>query len=370
VSEPAHSVRPIDLAQVGFDEYFAKAAAEARAQGDPARVVRDGRDLWHIVSARGEFVAALAGRFRRAARDRSALPTVGDWVVAETRGPDDRALIHALLPRRTALARKAAGEEVETQVVAANIDVVFIVNALDGGRNFNPRRLERYLALAREGGVAPAIVLNKADLCEDPEPFVASAKSIAPDAPVFVTCALTGLGLEKMRGVLAPGRTCALVGPSGVGKSALVNRLLGEEVKETGDVRERDRRGRHTTSYRELLRLPDGALVIDTPGLREIQLWCGEERLDEVFPDIEALGRACRFSDCRHEQEPECAVRAAVEAGALEASRLAHYLRLRAELEALAERRKAHRRRVERRHRRVLQLGADLRASPKKGKLE
>jgi ribosome biogenesis GTPase len=365
-----HNAGVIDLAALGFDDHFANAAARACGPGDPARVVRDGRDLWHIVSARGEFVAALAGKFRRSAKDRAALPTVGDWVLAETRGPNDRALIHALLPRRSSLARKVAGDEVETQVVAANVDVVFIVHALDGGRNFNTRSLERYLALAREGGVAPAIVLNKADLCDDPMPFLESARSIAPDAPVFATSALTGLGLENIHAALAPGRTCALIGPSGVGKSALVNRLMGEEVKETGEVRERDRRGRHTTSYRELIRLPNGALVIDTPGLREIQLWCGEERLDEVFPDIEALAQSCRFRDCRHEHEPGCAVRAAVEGGALDASRLAHYIRLRAELEELAARRKVHQRRVERRNRRILQIREDFLRSPKKVKLE
>ncbi len=370
MSEPAQEAAPIDLTHLGFNNYFADAAAALSLPGEPARVVRDGRDLWHIVSARGEFVAALSGKFRRAARTRDAQPTVGDWVLAETKGPQDRALIHALLPRRTAITRKAAGEEVETQVVAANVDLVFIVSALDGGRNFNPRRIERYLALAHESGAKPAFILNKVDLCDDPASFVESARALAPDVPLCVTCALTGRGLDSVRALLAPGRTCALVGSSGVGKSALVNRLLGDEVKETGEVRERDRRGRHTTSYRELLRLPGGALVIDTPGLREIQLWGEEEQLHEVFPDIEALAALCRFKDCRHESEPGCAVRAAVEAGTLSASRLASYLQLRAELEELAARRKLHQRRVEHRHRRVLQHGVDRRAAPKKGRLE
>lgn len=369
MEEPTHAPA-IDLAHLGFDEHFARAAAHAAQSGEPARVIRDGRDLWHIVSTRGEFVAALSGKFRHTARTREELPTVGDWVLAETKGPQDRALIHAILPRRTALTRKVPGEDVETQVVAANVDLVFVVSALDGGRNFNPRRIERYLALVNESGAAPALVLNKMDLCDDPEPFRAAAHALAPDLPLFVTCALTGRGMKDLRALLKPGQTCAFVGPSGVGKSALVNRLMGDDVKETGEVRERDRRGRHTTSYRELLRLPGGALVIDTPGLREIQLWGEEDQLADVFPDIEALAPQCRFTDCRHEQEPGCAVRAAIEAGALAERRLANYIQLRAELEALAQRKKIHARRVEHRHRRVLQHGVDRKSAPRKGTLE
>lgn len=352
----------IDLHHLGFRDFFATAIDPA--YGAPARIVRDGRDLWHIVCERGEFIAALSGKFRHQAAGRIDHPTVGDWVMAETKGPDDRALIHRLLPRQTAIARKVPGTIIETQVVAANVDVVFIVHALDGGRNYNLRRIERYLALARESGATPALVLNKCDLCDDPQRHADEVRTLATDASVHVTCAISGRGVEGLRALLQPGHTCVLLGPSGVGKSALVNQLLGDEVKETGEVRERDRRGRHTTSYRELLRLPGGALVIDTPGLREIQLWGDEESLSDVFPDVEELADGCRFTDCRHEKEPGCAVQAAVAEGRLPARRLANYVQLRSELEELAERQQRHRQRVERRHRRVLQRGVDKKDAP------
>ena len=367
VTESTEQTR-IDLTRLGGGPWVAEAAAREPGPGAPARVVRDGRDLWHIVCERGEFVAALSGKFRRQARNRIDQPTVGDWVLAETKGADDRALIHRVLPRRTAIARKEPGEVVETQVVAANVDVAFIVHALDGGRNYNLRRIERYLALARDSGATPALVLNKCDLCDDPGPYAAEVQTLAPDLAVHLTCAISGRGVDGLRAHLQPGQTCALLGPSGVGKSALVNRLLGDEVKETGEVRARDRRGRHTTSYRELLRLPNGALVIDTPGLREIQLWGDEDSLADVFPDIEALAPSCRFTDCRHEKEPGCAVLAAVAAGTLPERRLANYIQLRGELAELAERQQRHRQRTEHRHRRVLQHGVEKKDAPKRGK--
>lgn len=356
----------IDLKNLGYRDFFAEAAA-GLSPGAPARIVRDGRDLWHLVCERGEFVGALSGKFRRAAKSRGDQPTVGDWVMAETAGADDRALIHHLLPRQTAIARKVAGERVETQVVAANVDLVLIVHALDGGRNFNLRRIERYLALARESGAQAALVLNKCDLCEDPARFAAEAQALAPETPVHVTCAITGRGVDGIRAMLKRGMTCALLGPSGVGKSALVNQLLGDAVKETGEVRARDRRGRHTTSYRELLPLPGGSFVIDTPGLREIQLWGDGESLAEVFPDIEALAPSCRFTNCQHKQEPGCAVQAAVADGRLPARRVANYHQLRSELDELAERQQRHRQRVEHRHRRVLQHDVDRKDAPRKG---
>ncbi len=352
----------IDLRNLGFRDDF-DVEGEG-GSGEPARVVRDGRDLWHIVCARGEFVAALSGKFRKQARGKIDQPAVGDWVLAETRGEEDRALIHRVLPRRTAIVRKVPGDTVETQVVAANVDIVFIVHALDGGRNFNLRRIERYLALVRESGAAPVLVLNKCDLCADPEGYAASLRALAPAVDVLLTSAVSGRGMDEIRARLKPGLTCALLGPSGVGKSAIVNQLLGEELKETGEVRSRDRRGRHTTTYRELLRLSCGALVIDTPGLREIQLWGGEENLADVFPDVDELARQCRFTDCRHGKEPACAVRAAVAEGRLPARRLDNFLQLRGELEELAERQQRHRQRVERRHRRVLQHGVDKQDAP------
>jgi ribosome biogenesis GTPase len=329
----------IDLRNLGWDARFEAAASPFLDEGwVPGRVVRDGRDLWHVVCAEGELIAALSGKFRHAAQVRSDQPAIGDWVMLQARAAEGRALIHAVLPRRTMFSRKMPGEVTETQVVAANIDTILLVSALDGGRNYNLRRIERYLALAHESGAHPVILLNKADLCDDPAPYVSEVAGIARGVPVHTVSALTRQGLDSLGVYLASGRTCALLGPSGVGKSALVNALTGDEVKETGEVRASDKRGRHTTTYRELLRLPSGALIIDNPGLRELQLWGEEDQLDEVFPDVQELAVQCRFSDCRHEREPGCAVQAALQAGTLEARRFQSYVNLRAELEYLARR--------------------------------
>lgn len=364
MSNPSESQS--NLRDLGFCGFFAE-ALDAKT-GAPGRIVRDGRDLWHVVCEHGKFVAALSGKFRRSSKARVEQPTVGDWVLVETKGPEDRALIHRLLPRRTVIARKVPGDNMETQAVAANVDTIFIVHALDGGRNFNLRRIERYLALARESGAAASLVLNKSDLCDDPRRYADELRALAPQTPVHITCAISGNGVDELRATLKPGQTFVMIGPSGVGKSALVNQLLGDTIKETGEVRARDKRGRHTTTYRELLKLPDGALIIDTPGLREIQLWGREENLIETFPDVEQLAANCRFADCRHEQEPGCAVRAAVEAGQITARRLDNYLQLRAELEGLIERQLRHRQRVERRHRRILQHDVDKQDAPRKNK--
>jgi ribosome biogenesis GTPase len=324
---------------LGWNAHFEAHAAPFRAEGwVPARVVRDGRDLWHVVGLEGEMIASISGKFRRGAASRIDQPAVGDWVMLQARAAEGRALIQAVLPRQTAFTRKVPGDLTETQVVAANIDTVLLVSALDGGRNYNLRRIERYLALARESGAAPVVLLNKVDMCADPAPLLQEVAAIARGVPVHAVSALKGVGLEALEAYLVPGCTCALLGPSGVGKSALVNALGGEDLKETGEVRYNDKRGRHTTTYRELLRLPSGALIIDNPGLREIQLWGDEDGLADVFPDVEELAARCRFSDCRHQQEPGCAVQAALAEGALDARRFSNYVQLREELDYLVKR--------------------------------
>ena len=214
-----------------------------------------------------------------------------------------------------------------------------MVGALDGGRNLNLRRFERYLSLVRESGAAGVLLLNKCDLCPEASERVEEARTVAAEIPVHAVSALTGAGLSDLKPYFKKGRTVALIGPSGVGKSALVNALSGDdEAKEVGEVRESDRRGRHTTTYREILPLPGGALILDNPGLREIQLWGDGESLDEVFPDLEELARQCRFRDCRHGQEPGCAVQAAIARGDLDERRLEHYRQLSGELKELADR--------------------------------
>ena len=317
------------LTSLGWNPRFEASFAPFGGRGlEPARVAREDKDRWTVLGAFGERPAALAGRFRHEARTRAERPAVGDWVAV--RASADRAVIHGLVPRAGAFTRKVAGETTEEQVIAANVDVVFLVAGLD--QDFNPRRLERYVVAAWESGATPVLVLNKADLGERVEERVAEAAAAAPGVAVVALSARERTGLQALGAWLEPGRTVALLGSSGAGKSTLVNALLGEERQATGEVREDNSRGRHTTTRRELIVLPGGALLIDTPGLRELQLWSGEESLAGAFPDVEALAASCRFRDCRHAGEPGCAVRAAVESGALEAERFESWVKLQREL--------------------------------------
>ncbi|MGB7296910.1 MAG: ribosome small subunit-dependent GTPase A [Candidatus Aminicenantales bacterium] len=309
----------------------------------PARVVRQGRDRSTLVTPFGEWPGVVSGKFRHLTANQAEFPVVGDWVAAEPAG-DDLALIHAILPRRSAFTRKAAGEAVEAQVAAANIDTVFLVSGLDG--DFNLRRIERYLTTAWASGANPVIVLNKADLRPDLERVIAEVHNIASGLPVVAVSAMAENGWRDLEPFLVPGKTVALLGSSGVGKSTLINRLLGEERLPTAPMSDADEgRGRHTTTARELVRLPGGALLIDTPGMRELQLWTDEEGLDKTFDDVERLAARCRFPDCRHEQEPGCAVRAAVEAGVLDRRRLESYHKLRRELRFMELKKDAKKRR-------------------------
>ena len=322
----------IDLAEYGWNAAFAAAFGEFAGTGlIPGRVVKQARDLSTVVTEDGESEAEVSGRFRHEARGPVDFPAVGDWAAVRA-VPGGRAVIEALVPRRGAFTRKAAGEAVEAQVVAANVDTVFLVSGLDG--DFNLRRIERYVTTAWSSGASPVIVLNKADLRpDDLAAAEAEAAAVAPGVPVVAVRALDEGGLDALRPFLAPGRTIAFLGSSGVGKSTMINRLLGEERFATAAVSDAEEgRGRHTTTSRELVRLPGGALLIDTPGMRELGLWADDDGLDRAFDEIEALASRCRFPDCGHEREPGCAVRAAVESGALDAGRWRSYLKLRREL--------------------------------------
>ena len=321
----------MDLKEFGWDDGYAAAFEPYATEGFlPARVIKQQRDLSTLAGATGEVEACVTGRFRHQAASPADYPAVGDWV-AMTDQDGHRAVIHAVLPRRSAFVRKVAGEVVEAQVAASNVDTVFLVSGLDG--DFNLRRIERYLTTAWTSGASPVIVLNKSDLRDDLPDVVTAVSLIAPGVPVVALSALGAGSLEALGPYLVPRRTVALLGSSGVGKSTLVNRLLGEERLATSPVSDAEAgRGRHTTTTRELVRLPGGALLIDTPGMRELQLWADEDGLDRAFDEIDRLAAGCRFRDCRHEQEPGCAVRSAVEAGTLDARRLASYLKLRREL--------------------------------------
>ena len=313
------------LTEWGWDPGWAEAFAALGEPGLPARAVGQERDRWAIQMAGGAGLARVSQDLRL-----PALPVVGDWVVVEPGPlPSDPWSVRGVLPRRTAFSRGAAGTGSSPQVLASNVDRVWIVHGLDAP--LNPRRLERYLAVAWESGAIPDIILTKADLCPDLEAVVADAAVVAPGARVRTVSSGDPAGVETLRAALSPGSTVVLLGPSGAGKSTLVNLLSGEDRTATAPVREKDLKGRHTTTRRELYRIPGGALLMDTPGIRELRVWELGEGLEQAFPEIAELARRCRFGDCRHQTEPGCAVREAAEEGRLDPERLASYRKLEAE---------------------------------------
>ncbi len=326
------------LADLGWDEAFAGAFEALSPGGDlqPARVVIEFNYLYRVWAEDGEQDATASGRLKHRAARRSEMPAVGDWVALRKRRDQDQGAIVAVLPRRSAFSRKAAGTTTDEQVVAANIDVVFIVMALDA--DFSIPRLERYLLLAQDSGASPVVLLTKPDVTDAVDARVAEVAAVAPGVPVRVVAPKAGVGLEAVAEFLPHGRTGALLGSSGVGKSTIINRLIGENVQKTRDVREADSKGRHTTTHRELIVLPNGGLIVDTPGMRELQLWEADGAGREAFEDIEGLAAGCHFTDCRHRDEPRCAVKAAAAGGALDARRLESYLKLRDELRTLEDR--------------------------------
>ena len=306
------------LEHLGWSGHFAACFEEWRARGcEAGRVCAASREFCRLLTEGGERRAVFG-------HDAATVPVAGDWVAVGD------GMIQSILPRRTKVSRKAAGRSTAEQVLAANVDVAFVVMGLDG--DFNLRRVERYLVAAWQSGARPVILLNKADLHRNTDGQVVAVEALAPGVPVLALSAATGEGLDQLDGIVHPGETAVLLGSSGTGKSTLVNRLLGAQCQHTASVRESDSRGRHTTSHRELFRLPSGWLLVDTPGLRELQLWAGGEALDRAFSDIEELAQECRFRDCRHQGEPGCAVARAVAEGSLDEARLANFDKLQREV--------------------------------------
>ena len=335
------------LEELGWDFFFSEHFRSLQALGTvPARVVSERRNSYQVYSQYGELSAEISGKMRYQATAGDQYPAIGDWVVVKPQTDEPKGVICSILPRKSRFSRKEAGTVANEQIIAANVDVIFIVSGLDGGRNLNVGRIERYLGLTWSSGAVPVIILNKVDLCPDVNACVKDVESVALGVPIYPVSATERKGLDALRKHLARGETAAFLGSSGVGKSALINALLGLERQEVGRIRQSDRKGRHTTSRRDLILLPDGGAVIDTPGMREIQMWADDDHPQQAFKDVETLAEECHFKDCQHRTEPGCAVKAAIRGGDLDASRLQDFRKLQKELDHLA-RRQDHKARLE-----------------------
>lgn len=315
---------------LGWNSFF-EAQFQQYSTGDyvALRITRENREMYVAYGEDGEFHCEITGKFRFEHTRKSQFPAVGDWVVVTINAHEKKAMIHGVLPRKSSFSRKVAGEATEEQTVAANIDTIFIVVGLDS--NFNARRIERYLAIAWESGAVPVLLLNKADLCPESEQRKLEVEAIAIGVEVILLSAQSHTNIDVLRKYIQVGKTIAFLGSSGVGKSTLINALLGTHRQATKEVSSLGSRGRHTTTYRELIFMPGGGMVIDTPGMREMQVWGDEDGLEQTFADIAELATHCRFKDCTHMNEPGCAVLTAMTNGELDAKRLAGYLKLKDE---------------------------------------
>ncbi|MHB0976964.1 MAG: ribosome small subunit-dependent GTPase A [Candidatus Aquicultorales bacterium] len=314
----------LNLKRYGLDDRFEQEAASYKGMF-LARVSAQHRHLYQVIGEKGALQASTSGRLVYSADDSSSFPAVGDWVIVDRLdGTEGDAVIHHILRRKSAFVRKAAGTSNTTQIIAANIDIVFICMSLNA--DFNLRRLERYLSVAWDSMATPVILLTKADLCEDLHERLADIESVSLGADILVCSCMEENGYQGVKAYIDEGKTIAFIGSSGVGKSTLINRLMGRDILVTKEIREDDGRGRHATTHRQLLLLPDGGIVIDTPGMRELQVYSGS--LSKAFEDIEELASACKFKNCSHTTEPDCAVRRSIEDGRLSVKRFENYRKL------------------------------------------
>ncbi len=324
----------MSLSQLGWNQYFQSLFIPFHHSGfSAAKVISENRNNYIIVHEHGEAIAECTGKLLYSVESPTDLPKVGDWVVVNILSDEQKGIIHHVLPRFSKFSRKIVGKKTEEQIVGVNLDCVFIVQSLD--QNFNLRRLERYLLLAKEGNIEAIIILNKADLCDHIEAKVELIRQSSILNQVLVVSTLYLTGIDDLQSCLEPGKSYAFVGSSGVGKSSLVNVLLGKQIQTTQEVRNTDSKGKHTTTRRELIMLDSKAWLMDTPGMREIHLWADEESLHSTFQEISILSRECHFTDCTHTSEIKCAVKKAIEEGNLEESRYRSYLKLQREIEYL-----------------------------------
>lgn len=344
----------MNLIKLGWNSKFKEEFDSIKKDGYvPARVIREEKGSYILRHEGGECTAQVSGKLRHNARSIADFPAVGDWVAVKLINNNEKGVIYVLLSRKSSFTRKAPvsggrkvrdimgrkitlGGSTEEQVVAANIDIIFIVIALDN--NFNLRRLERFLLLAWNSGAEPVIILNKADLCDNVEEKLFQVEEIAPGVEIHSISALNNVGIENLRKYIGEDKTIGLFGSSGVGKSTIINCILEENKLQTGEIRESDGKGRHTTTWRELVLIPTGGVLIDTPGMRELQVWSNEDELDEIFEDIKTLEKQCKFSNCSHNKETGCAIRAALENGTLDSERYKNYLLMKVEVSYLGGR--------------------------------
>ncbi|WP_371812542.1 ribosome small subunit-dependent GTPase A [Sporosarcina sp. Marseille-Q4063] len=296
----------------------------------PGRITLEHKKMYRVITTEGEWLSVCSGSMQYEATERKDFPAVGDWVAVEKMPGEERGIIHAILPRTSLFSRKVAGMTIAEQIIAVNIDIVFLVMSMNN--DFNARRLERYLVAAYDSGATPIVVLTKKDMCDDTSFYIEVAQNIALGAEIFAVSNVTGEGIDELTALLKNNKTAALLGSSGVGKSSIMNAICGSEMMAVQGIREDDAKGRHTTTHRELIKIPTGGILIDTPGMREFQLWDNNESLDSGFQDINDLANNCKFIDCQHNNEPGCAIQNALSTGELAEDRYSSYLKLQKEL--------------------------------------